>query len=798
MKVSTEWLQEYFPNETLDANEVANALELGAVEVSSVKSYKEGLSKLVVGEVIKVDRHPDADHLHICQVNVGTEVLQIVCGAPNVVEGVKVIVALPGAWIGNHTKIKKSKMRGVASNGMLCGISELGLSEKIVPDKNADGLYILPQNSEPGESVFPILGFDDPVIETDLTPNRGDMNSMNGTAWEVGALYGLTPDFKKTDTQFADKNIKITPELQTDLISNVVTQVIKNISVDYSPLWLQKRLWNAGIKSTNLIEDCLNYAMLVYGQPIDAFALSDLNNKFVIKKLSEKTKINLNQSDYQLNVDDIVISNEQEILSIGGIKKVNDEFKLNNTQDIVLVAGVFDSASIRKTAHRLNLHTESSMRYERGVDVNLVNEAVTYASYLIHSLSPNSQVSMPNQVNYKKKQDVLIELNIHHVNKLLGIDLTKHDIQKIFDRLHFEYKDLDESSMIVNISSRRWDINIEADLIEEIIRLYGYDKLPSKTSQLVNKQGHLNKVDNFLFQSRKILVALGMNQAISYSLTSFEKAQQFCLEDPALIKVNDPLNSERTTMRGNLISGLLDDIAYNYAHGQNDICLFETGKVFVKNVDKPIERNRIAVAITGELNKKSWANNSEKIDFFTLKGILSSYLSQLNVDLASINYVSTDKYEELHPGRTAEIYVNKQLIGIIGQVHPNIAKQYKIPLTYVFEINADILLNFVDFKQTFNEIVKYPSVSRDLAILVDNNITNQEILDCIRERGGKRLVAINLFDLYTGEKIPDGKKSLAYNLIFQDANNTLTEEKVDKLVEKITVKLTESVNAVIR
>ena len=477
---------------------------------------------------------------------------------------------------------------------------------------------------------------------------------MNGTAWEVGALYGLTPDFKKTDTQFADKNIKITPELQTDLISNVVTQVIKNISVDYSPLWLQKRLWNAGIKSTNLIEDCLNYAMLVYGQPIDAFALSDLNNKFVIKKLAEETKINLNQSDYQLNVDDIVISNEQEILSIGGIKKVNDEFKLNNTQDIVLVAGVFDSASIRKTAHRLNLHTESSMRYERGVDVNLVNEAVTYASYLIHSLSPNSQVFMPNQVNYKKKQDVLIELNIHHVNKLLGIDLTKRDIQKIFDRLHFEYKDLDESSMIVNISSRRWDINIEADLIEEIIRLYGYDKLPSKTSQLVNKQGHLNKVDNFLFQSRKILVALGMNQAISYSLTSFEKAQQFCLEDPALIKVNDPLNSERTTMRGNLISGLLDDIAYNYAHGQNDICLFETGKVFVKNVDKPIERNRIAVAITGELNKKSWANNSEKIDFFTLKGILSSYLSQLNVDLASINYVSTDKYEELHPGRTAE------------------------------------------------------------------------------------------------------------------------------------------------
>ncbi|MCC4500134.1 phenylalanine--tRNA ligase subunit beta [Limosilactobacillus reuteri] len=805
MKVSYQWLQEYLDLDVAP-QDLAEKIARTSVDINDVYSLSDGLKKIVVGEVVKCENHPDSDHLHVCQVDVGEEEpIQIVCGAPNVQEGKKVIVALHGARIADNQKIKRGKIRGVESNGMLCALQEIGFSDKIAPKDYEDGIYFLPDDAKNGDPVFKYLGMDDTIIDTDVTPNRGDMLSIYGNVNDIAAFYGLKPHFKEITIK--EEGTEKTADLlqaeinDTKIAPTYKLRVIKGVKIAESPLWLQIRLWNSGIRPVNNVVDVTNYVLLKYGQPLHSYDYDQLSGKnFGVRHANEGEKfITLDGDEQTLKANDIVVTVDDQPVALAGTMGGEGTAVSDDTTTVALEAAIFDPVMVRKQARRLDLHSESSMRFERGINPATVEIALNEAAEMIKELAGGTITAGIVTGSEALAVDTPIKLSLAKINHVLGTSLTMEQVTDIFDRLAFAYTVDDDDQLTVIAPARRWDISLAADLYEEIARIYGYDNLPSTLPTMTRNRGGLTPRQRFIRASRHDLEGMGLTQAISYSLTTVEKAKQFQIKPLAEpMKLDFPMSSDHVATRMNIVSGLLNDIAYNVARNVDNVALYEEGRVFLPMGDeRPVEQEHLAAAVTGQMVANSWNKKDQPADFFQLKGIVERYLKNMGI-AGKITYVPTSDRQEMHPGRTADIMVDDQLVGFIGQVHPQTAKEYKIPETYVFELNLELLLAAPKIENEYTPISKYPSITRDIALLVDDDVENATIVEAIKQKGGAYLKDIHLFDVYAGSHLPAGKKSLAYTLTYQDDKGTLTEDQVNTAFDKVTAYLQDKVDAEIR
>ncbi|MDG3131838.1 phenylalanine--tRNA ligase subunit beta [Streptococcus suis] len=793
MLVSYKWLKKLVDVDAT-SHELAEKMSTTGIEVEGVEQKSQGLSKLVVGQVVSTETIPDT-HLTICQVDIGEEVTQIVCGAPNVVAGIKVIVALPGARIAGNHKIKKGKIRGVESLGMLCSLSEIGVPDAVVPKAFSDGIYHLPEDAIVGDSIFSYLDLDDEIIELSITPNRADALSMRGVAHEVAAIYDRPVRFTPVVLKEIDKKASdvIEVAIESDKVATYAARVIEHVTIAPSPQWLQNLLMNAGIRPHNNVVDITNYILLYFGQPMHAFDLDKFGDKKIVArqaKVGEKL-ITLDDEKRELVREDIVISVADQAVAVGGVMGgANTEID-STSKTVVLEAALFDSKSIRKTSGRLNLRSESSSRFEKGINIATVTEALDTAAALIADLAGGQVLSGIVSAGSVDISDVPVTATIDYVNRSLGTNLDYQQIRDIFRRLDMKVTG-DESQFTVSVPRRRWDIRIPADLVEEIARIYGYEQLPTTLPKADGTAGELTTIQKIRRQVRSLAEGAGLTEIISYALTTPKKAVAFANRPTAVTELMWPMTVERSALRQNMVSGMLETVAYNVARKNKNLALYEIGKVFEQSgnpaEELPQEVNKFAFVLTGQVTEKDFQTAPVTVDFFHAKGILEAIFTHYKL---VVDFVQTSDMGALHPGRTAEIYCQNQIIGFVGQVHPQTAKEYGIPETYVAEINLDAIELALQPTQPFKEISKFPLVQRDIALLLDQEVTHKEILDAIAAAGIKRLTSITLFDVYTGNNIESGKKSMAYTLTFQNQMDSLTDEEVSKYMEKITKRLEE-------
>ena len=802
MLVSYKWLKELVDVDVTTA-ELAEKMSTTGIEVEGVETPAEALSKLVVGHVLSCEDVPET-HLHLCQVDTGDAEgpRQIVCGAPNVTAGIKVIVAIPGARIANNYKIKKGKIRGMESLGMICSLAELGLPDSIIPKEFADGIQILPEDAVPGDSIFPYLDLDDEIIELSITPNRADALSMRGVAHEVAAIYGKSVHFpEKTVTEDSKPaSDKISVAIESDKVATYASRVVENVNVQPSPQWLQNLLMNAGIRPINNVVDVTNYVLLYFGQPMHAFDLDKFEDSRIVARDARDGEklVTLDGEERELTAEDIVITVADKPVALAGVMGGASTEIDNNSKNVVLEAAVFDGKSVRKTSSRLNLRSESSSRFEKGINNDTVLEALDFAAAMLQELANGTVLAGRVQAGSVDTEPVQVSTSLDYVNVRLGTELTFADIEDVFAKLGFGLTG-DADKFTVSVPRRRWDISIQADLVEEIARIYGYEKLPTTLPEAAGTAGELTETQALRRKVRTIAEGAGLTEIISYALTTPEKAVEFAVTPTNLTELMWPMTVDRSALRQNMVSGMLDTVAYNVNRKNSNVAIYEIGKVFEQNgnpkEELPNEINTFAFAISGLVAEKDFQTKATPVDFFYAKGIVEALFDKLEV---SVDYVPTKDLASMHPGRTAAIVLDGQTIGFLGQVHPQTAKNYGIPETYVAEINLSAVEASLQPAQPFVEITKFPAVSRDIALLLKAEITHQEVLDAIYSAGVKRLVAVKLFDVYAGEKLGTGMKSMAYSLTFQNPNDNLTDEEVAKYMEKITKALTEKVEAEVR
>ncbi|MFV8211156.1 phenylalanine--tRNA ligase subunit beta [Streptococcus pluranimalium] len=801
MLVSYKWLKELVDID-VPSSELAEKMSTTGIEVEGVETPAEGLSKLVVGHVISCEDVPET-HLHLCQVDTGDEEpRQIVCGAPNVKAGIKVIVALPGARIADNYKIKKGKIRGMESLGMICSLQELGLPESNIPKDFSDGIQILPEDAVPGDSIFPYLDLDDEIIELSITPNRADALSMRGVAHEVAAIYGKSVHFpEKAVTEDAKKASQVIDvAIASDKVLTYASRVVENVTVAPSPQWLQNLLMNAGIRPINNVVDVTNYILLYFGQPMHAFDLDKFEGNQIMARDARdgETLVTLDGEERQLTVDDVVITVADKPVALAGVMGGKDTEIDNASKTVVLEAAVFDGKSIRKTSSRLNLRSESSSRFEKGINFDTVTEALDFAAAMLEELAGGTVLAGRVQAGSLPTEPVEVSTSLDYVNVRLGTALTYSDIEDVFAKLGFGLSGSAES-FTVAVPRRRWDISIQADLVEEIARIYGYDNLPTTLPEAAGTAGELTSTQKLRRKVRTIAEGSGLTEVISYALTTPEKAVAFNSTPSQLTELMWPMTQERSVLRQNMTAGLLDIVAYNVARKNKNLALYEIGKVFEQTgnskEDLPNEINTFAMALTGLVTEKDFQTAATPVDFFYAKGIVDMIVDQLGLD---VTFVAEKEMTNMHPGRTAAIILNDVPVGFVGQVHPQTAKDYDIPETYVAELNLSAIEAALTSDLVFAEITKYPAVSRDIALLLNQEISHQAILDAIEAAGVKRLTAVKLFDVYAGDNIEVGKKSMAYSLTFQNPNDNLTDEEVAKYMEKITKSLADKLEAEIR
>ncbi|KKF48885.1 phenylalanine--tRNA ligase subunit beta [Streptococcus uberis] len=801
MLVSYKWLKELVAIDVPSA-ELAEKMSTTGIEVEGVEIPAEGLSKLVVGHVLSCEDVPET-HLHLCQVDTGDdEPRQIVCGAPNVRAGIKVIVAIPGARIADNYKIKKGKIRGMESLGMICSLQELGLPDAIIPKEFSEGIQILPDNAIPGDSIFSYLDLDDEIIELSITPNRADALSMRGVAHEVAAIYGKELKFPVKTPQESSKATSdlISVAIESDKVLTYASRVVENVTVQASPQWLQNRLMNAGIRPINNVVDVTNYVLLYFGQPMHAFDFNKFESGDILARQARNGEkiVTLDGEERDLIDQDIVITVNDKPVALAGVMGGKATEIDSHSKTVVLEAAVFDGKAIRKTSGRLNLRSESSSRFEKGVNYDTVIEALDFAAAMLEELAGGQVLAGYLQAGQVPTEPVQVLTTLDYVNVRLGTNLAYSDIEDVFAKLGFGLAG-DAQAFTVSVPRRRWDISIQADLVEEIARIYGYDKLPTTLPEAGGTAGELTASQLLRRRVRAIAEGAELTEIISYALTTPEKAQAFAIESSHLTELMWPMTIERSALRQNIVSGMLDTIAYNVARKQKNLAIYEIGKVFEQNadpkVDLPNERDTFAFALTGLVAEKDFQTQATAVDFYYAKGILESLFSKLNL---KVTFVSEKDMASMHPGRTARILLGEETIGFLGQVHPQVANDYDIPETYVAELNLQAIEANMASTQIFTEISKQPAVSRDIALLVDDQLSHQDIVTIIEGLGLKYLESIKLFDVYAGANIEPGKKSMAYSLTFQNPQESLRDEEVAKYMNKISEALLEKANAQVR
>ena len=804
MKVSYKWLKEYLDLSDVTPDELAEKMSRTGIEVDDVIYPGKGLSKIVVGETLSVVDHPDSDHLHVCQVNIGTEEpIQIVCGAPNVAAGQKVIVALHGARITGNAKIKKGKMRGQESNGMICSLAELGYSESVVSKKYADGIFVLPAEAVPGTEVVDLLELDDAILDIDITPNRADALSMRGSAYEVAAIYNKALKFPEAPvsekTGSVTEYIKVAVEDTNDAPAYHI-QVIKDVKIAESPLWLQNKLMNGGIRPINNVVDITNYILLEYGQPLHAFDYDQIGSKEIIVRRAKEneTMTTLDGVERTLDTDNIVITNGTAPIALAGVMGGLDSEITDETVTVALEAALFNPVLIRKTAGKFNLRSESSSRFEKGINVATIRTAGQHAAELIHELAGGTIVAGTASVDTVEVKDTEVVITLEKINRSLGTAISSGEVTAIFNQLGFA-STFDGEIFTVAVPPRRWDISIYADILEEVARIYGYDNLPETLPITPALPTALTPKQHTMRITRRFMEGAGLTQNISYVLTTAEKAREYAVEDKEGIRLAWPMSEDRSTLRMNLLSTLLDNAAYNVARKNTDIQFYEIGRVFFPSADSvlPIEAERLAGVMTGMAYQKDWQMAAEPVNFYHAKGVLDGYFETMGLS-DQIRFEAAKDLKWMHPGRTAAVYLGDAYIGYVGQVHPATTNAYDLKETYAFEIDFEAIIAAPKEVITQQPIPKFPGVTRDVALLVDETVTHQQIVKTIKENGGKFLKDVHLFDIYQGKGIEDGKKSVAYSMSFLNPEATLVDEDINKAFTKLVAALETECGAAIR
>ena len=797
MLVSYNWLKQY-TNVEDNANALAEKITRGGIEVEGVEYLAEEISNVVVGYVVSKEKHPDAEKLNVCQVNVGEEEnLQIVCGAPNVDAGQCVIVAKVGAKLPG-IKIKKAKLRGVESQGMICSLAELGLSKSVVPKNYQEGIYVFETEQELGSDVVEVLGLNDYILDLSITPNRADALSIRGLTYELGALYNNKVDFNDVEKEENYEATSLQVAIESDSCRNYVGQVVKNVEVKSSPLWLQTRLMNSGIRPINNIVDITNYVLLEFGQPMHAFDKDLVGDKIVVRDAKEGEVLEtLDGEERKLQTTDLVITDGTRAIALGGVMGGKNTEVSEETKNIILESAYFNPTSVRRTSAAHGLRSDSSARFEKGIDPNMQKAALARAVELILELCPNAVVeSSVGVVN--KVDDKVVEITTSYINNYLGIILSTEEIVAILEGLSFKVEASGED-LVVKVPTRRPDISIKQDLVEEVIRIYGYDNLASTLPKFSKTtKGGLTYSQRMVRDLRAVYASLGFNDTINYSLVSEEEATQYTLEDHHKVRLLMPMTETHSTLRQSLIPGLLNTVQYNVARKQKDLKLLEIGRVFFGSGDdniQPKETVYLSAALTGEERSTKWLKESSTLDFFAAKGYLEVVFERLGLE-EKVTYKKST-LEGMHPGRFAEVYLGEKRIGFIGEVHPQVADKLGLNTTYVFEINLDEVISEGKVKPKYEEVTKYPEITRDIAMLVDVKDEYQNIYNVVESVNSKLITKVELFDLYVGAELLVGKKSLALTITYSDKQKTLTDEEVTAVHDKVLAALT-AYGAIIR
>ena len=775
MKLSTNFLKDY-----VDIDVDVKTLAEDMTRVGNEYDYAGKLIEatgLVIGEIKSCEEHPDSDHLHVCMVDVGKEVLQIVCGAPNARKGIKVIVALPGATLPGNIVIKKGAIRGVESNGMMCSLAELGLEAKFLKPEDKEGIHELPDNATIGGDPIKFMKMDDGVIDFELTANRGDLLSILGMAYEVGAIYNKpvkTIDLSHNESGYNISNsFKI--DVRTDNCSLFLAKKVENVTIKESPKFIKNRLIASGIRPINNVVDISNYVMLEVGQPMHFYDADRLGNKIIVRMAENGEKLTtLDSIQRTLDENDIVIATDEGSIGLAGVMGGLTTEVENYTKNIIIESAIFDGVKVRKTSKKI-VRSEASNRFEKGLDPNRTYMAVERACHLLEKYADATIISGLCVYDRTDKQDKEVFVTVDNINDVLGTELSEDDVIDVFKRLKFTGY-AEDGDIRVLVPRRRLDISIKEDLIEEVGRIYGVDNIKGKLPILPIKAGSYDKTTR---EIRNKMVSLGLNETLTYVLVNEEEAAKYSNEEFENLSLLDPLTEERNTLRYSIIPSLVKTYEYNKARNIKDVSIFEIGKGFYKKDEEYGEYNKLCALMTGEYYLG--LGNRQNVDFYIIKGIAEEVLDYLGY-ANRYSFVHMNKeIKEFHPGQCAEISVNNDIVGVIAKLHPNITNDD----VYVLEINLDKLLAKRTGKMKFKEISKFPAVKKDLSFVMNKEIESKEIENIIKKAAGNLLTDIDVFDIYTGENVGENEKSIAYSLTFMDSKKTLTEEEVNAVFEKI-------------
>lgn len=800
MLLPVKWLRDYVEFD-IDTKELAEKLTATGSHVECIENVDKGVEKVVVGKVLEIEKHPDADKLVITKIDVGEEEpLQIVTGADNISEGDIVPVAVVGAKLPDGMKIKKGKLRGVESFGMLCSADELGISQSVVPKNQKDGIFILKGNYTLGTDIKEELSLLGEVMELEITPNRPDCLSIIGMARETSASLNKVLKYpvinivkQQGDISELVKSIEVE---DSSLCPRYYAKVIKNVEVKESPLWLQTRLMEAGVRPINNIVDVTNYVMLEYGQPLHAFDLDTLEgSKIVVRNAKDGETIKtLDESERKLDHSMLVIADEKNPIAIAGVMGGFDTEVTSKTKNILIESATFDSTSVRHTSKKLNLRSEASTKFEKGLDPMTAETACRRVCQLIEELNSGEVVKGEIDKFGKKPEKRTIEVSDKEITKLIGIEIDSKKILNILNHLEIEteYNDGIFSSVVPTF---RNDLKLKADIIEEIARVYGFDNIGFAPLVGTLTRGEKSEIRKLEDLAKNILWGMGLNELMTYSFISPKTYDKILLpsddDKRNYIKLRNPLGEDYSVMRTTLIGNTMEVLARNYKYGVDFAKTFEIGNTF-----RPIGKELTADSLPEEKKLLSLGMYGD-MDFFTLKGVVEGLLDRLGIE--DVEYEAETKNTTFHPGRTANVIVDGESIGIIGEIHPDVLENYDIKVRcWVGELDFKVLSEKSDLERKYKPLPKYPPMTRDIALIVDKDLEVRKIEEVILANGKNLVEKIELFDVYTGDQVEDGKKSVAYSIVYRSLEKTLTDEEVVKVHGKILEELENKLNAILR
>jgi len=794
MLVPLKWLRDYVDID-IDTQEFADMMTMTGSKVEKVDFFGKETNGVEVCKILEIEQHPDADRLKVTKVEVANgEILQIVTNATNIKVGDYVPVARIGAVLPGDFKIKKGKLRGVLSEGMFCGAEELTIPSAFVEDHKKDGIYILDHQDsfELGMDVRDVLGINDALIEFEITSNRPDCRSIIGIAREAAVTLGKELKYPEIKVNGSDEEMSFEIDIQTDLCKRYCGRVVKDVKVGPSPYWMQRKLIEAGMRPINNIVDITNYVMLELGQPLHAFDLDDIKyNKMTVKMAEEGEKFTtLDGVERTLTSDMLVIGNQDKTLDLAGIMGGENSGIKDTTTSIFIEGASFAKENIRATSKKLGLRTEASSRFEKGIDINLTEAAVNRACQLIEELGCGTVLNGMLDYYPQKEEVQKVTVNPVRINKLLGVNVPMDQFINILESLEFKCNLVSSEVLELEVPTFRLDITEDADILEEIARIYGYDNIPAANLEGNATAGVKTDKQKFIDNVKANSIACGLNEILTYSFVSPRGVDKInlCADDEKrnFVKIMNPLGEETSVMRTTLIPNMLDVISTNISHKVEEVSAFECGNTFTPQEGLPVESKKYCVGMYGK-----------EVDFFVLKGVVESVLNNVGLKGYEIEPETTNL--TFHPGRCAKIVYNNIYIGTFGELHPDVIENYNLgQRVYVAEIDIDTVFENITLTKSYNPLPKYPSTSRDIALIVKDEVFVKQIEDIIKSNGEDLVESYKLFDVYKGAQIEKGHKSIAYSITYRSKDKTLTDEDVAKVHEKILSELSEKLNANLR